>query len=417
MTYSLVMKNNKYKILVVPSDRTGVSKFRSVDPHLNLQKMYPDEFWVDIDYNPKLEDDEFLKQYDLIHYHRSLGPDFARSSRAIERLKKLGIPSIMDLDDYWLPTVDHPAHAIVKQNKLDELIKNSVKEAQNVTTTTAVFADEISKLNKNVFVLPNAINPREKQFQINKPKSELVRIGWLGGSSHLKDLEILNGVSNVLNTTHKDKFQFVLCGYDLRGSVTEINPQTNEQKQRPIKPHESVWYMYEKIFTDNYNIVGGDYKKFLERFEKGEYDGEENLPYRRVWTKPITTYASNYNYFDISLAPLKEHIFNKVKSQLKVIEAGFHKKALIAQNFGPYKIDCVNAFESGGSINSKGNSILVDTSKNHKDWYRSIKRLIENPSLIEDLGEKLYETVSPLYHIDVVTKNRAEIYRELIRKS
>ena len=38
----------KYKILVIPSDRTGVSKFRSVDPHLYLQKLYPDEFWVDI---------------------------------------------------------------------------------------------------------------------------------------------------------------------------------------------------------------------------------------------------------------------------------------------------------------------------------------------------------------------------------
>ena len=36
-------------------------------------------------------------------------------------------------------------------------------------------------------------------------------------------------------------------------------------------------------------------------------------------------------------------MFNKVKSQLKVIEAGFHKKALIAQNFGPYQIDCINA--------------------------------------------------------------------------
>ena len=36
---------------------------------------------------------------------------------------------------------------------------------------------------------------------------------------------------------------------------------------------------------------------------------------------------------------------------------------------------------------------------------------------IEDLGEKLYETIAPLYHIDVVTKHRAEVYRELIRKS
>ena len=61
------------------------------------------------------------------------------------------------------------------------------------------------------------------------------------------------------------------------------------------------------------------------------------------------------------MAPLKEHDFNKNKSQLKVIEAGFHKKALIAQDYGPYQIDCVNLFEYGGKINEKGNAILVET--------------------------------------------------------
>ena len=32
---------SKIKVLVVPSDRTGVGKFRSVDPHIFLQKQYP----------------------------------------------------------------------------------------------------------------------------------------------------------------------------------------------------------------------------------------------------------------------------------------------------------------------------------------------------------------------------------------
>jgi len=410
------MEKRKYKILVLPSDRTGVSKFRSLDPHLHLQKMYPDEFWVDIDYNPKLEDENWLKQYDLVQYHRSIGPDFARSAKAMETIKKLGIPSIMDLDDYWMPTPDHPAFAIVQQNKLDHMIKDSLKIAQNVSTTTKVFAKEIKPLNKNVFILPNTVNPREKQFQPKKIDSNLTRIGWLGGSSHLKDLEILNGVSQRLHNTHRGKFQFVLCGYDLRGSVTVINPQTKEQQTRPIEPHESVWYLYEKLFTDNFTTIPEEYKKFLHTFEKTHYDGVEDLSYNRVWTKPITTYASNYNHFDISLAPLKEHTFNRVKSQLKVIEAGFHKKALIAQNYGPYQIDCISAVEYGGKFNPKGNSLLVDTSKIHKDWYKYIKKLLDNPSLVEDLGERLYEDVQP-YHIDTVTAKRAEIYRELIRKS
>jgi len=411
------MKNSKYRILVVPSDRTGVSKFRSVDPHINLQKMYPEEFWLDVDYQPKLEDDTFLQQYDLVVYHRSLGPDFAQSHKAIERLDSLGIDSLCDLDDYWAPTTDHPAHAIVKQNQLDYHIKESLKVAKNISTTTTIFAEEMKGFCDNIFIFPNTINPRERQFQPKKIDSNLMRIGWLGGSSHLADLEILRGLPGKLNMSHKDKFQFVLCGYDLRGNVTMINQETNEQQVREIEPHESVWYLFEKIFTDDFGVLPKEYKDFLHKFKKGEFEGEKSLPYKRVWTKPITTYASNYNNFDISLAPLKEHMFNKVKSQLKVIEAGFHKKALIAQNFGPYQIDCVNAMDYGGKINPKGNCLMVDTHKNHKQWYQYTKKLLDNPSLVEDLGERLYEDIVPKYHIDVVTEYRAEVYRELIRKA
>ena len=113
---------------------------------------------------------------------------------------------------------------------------------------------------------------------------------------------------------------------------------------------ESVWFKYEQIFTDNFTIVSPEYREYLLNFKQEEYKDVANEPYRRVWTKPITSYASNYNLFDISLAPLEENLFNKVKSQLKVIEAGFHKKAIIAQDFGPYQIDLVNAYERGGKI-------------------------------------------------------------------
>jgi glycosyltransferase involved in cell wall biosynthesis len=151
-------------------------------------------------------------------------------------------------------------------------------------------------------------------------------------------------------------------------------------------------------------------------FKRDEYTKDFNdLSYRRVWTRPITTYAENYNRFDISLAPLKHHTFNRVKSQLKVIEAGFHKKALIAQNYGPYQIDCVNAMERGGTINENGNALLVDKIKNHKLWGKYTKLLINNADLREQLGENLYRDVQP-YHIKNVTAKRAEIYKELVRQ-
>lgn len=411
------MKNKKYKILVLPSDRTGVSKFRSVDPHVYLQKMYPDEFWVDIVYDPPYEDDNWWKQFDLVHYHRSIGPNYEASLVVANKLKSLGIPQVMDIDDYWLPTPDHPAHMLIKQHSIDKKIVANIRTSQYVTTTTSEFAKEISKLNKNVHVFPNAIDHEEKQYVPKPVESDKLRIGWLGGSSHIKDLEILNGVFGRLNSDRPDQFQTVLCGYDLRGTMTEMDQKTGKQTQRPIKPMESVWYQYEQIFTDNYKTVSGDYKNELLSFKKKNISGDLSSPYRRVWTKPITTYASNYNNFDVSLAPIKEHMFNKVKSQLKVIEAGFHKKALIAQNYGPYTIDCVNAIDKGGILNNHGNSLLVDSHKNHKQWYQHIKRLIDNPGLAKELGQRLYETVYPKYTLKKVSEDRAEWYREIVRKS
>jgi len=403
----------KYKILVLPSDRTGVSKFRSIDQHLKLQEKFGDDFWVDIDYEPKLNDENYLKKYDLIHYHRTLHPDYNLSRQVMPTIKKLGIPSIMDLDDYWLPNIEHPAYGLIRNKKMDELIVANLKLADYVTTTTPIFAKEIKRHCKNVFVLPNCVDPKEKQFSIKPEESDRVRVGWLGGSSHLADLKILNGTVDVLFPL-KDKLQFVLCGFDTRGSVTEINPQNGQERTRKITPKESVWYEYEKIFTANYRIVDKEQMNQLMQFKFGEEFGDSDTPYRRVWTKPITTYASNYNKFDISLAPLKHHTFNRVKSQLKVIEAGFHKKALIAQDFGPYQIDCINAYEKGGTFNNKGNSLLIDASRNHKQWAQHIKRLVNNPSLIEDLGEKLYESVQK-YHIDRVTEKRAQIYKQIIK--
>jgi glycosyltransferase involved in cell wall biosynthesis len=144
------------------------------------------------------------------------------------------------------------------------------------------------------------------------------------------------------------------------------------------------------------------------------YD-DENEPYRRRWTKEINTYATNYNTFDVSLAPLVESVFNANKSQLKVIEAGFHKKALIASDTDPFTLDLLSAVNEG-NFNDKGNALLVGTKKNHKDWARHMKRLVENPNMIEDLGNRLYETVKDTYSLKKVCKDRVEFFKSIINK-
>jgi glycosyltransferase involved in cell wall biosynthesis len=402
---------SKIKVLVVPSDRTGVGKFRSVDPHIFLQNLYPNEFHVDIDYEPDVSNMDFWKQYQIVAFHRSISTDFDFANQLIQKLNSMGIVTICDIDDYWMPGKEHPIHDIIRVNKINEKIVANIRVAKHVTTTTTLFADEIKKVNKNVFIFPNGVNPKEPQFMEPTPEFDKIRIGWLGGSSHLHDLQLLEQSFSKLISI-KDKLQYVLCGFDTRGSVTEINQQTKEQVRRNIRPEETVWASYEKIFTQNYQIISEDYKKFLLEYAQENYTNESSESYARVWTKPVTSYAKNYSRFDISLAPIKNHMFNRMKSQLKVIESGFYKKALIASNLGPYTIDLKHCLKNGNFVD--GNALLVDENRNHSDWAKYIEKLVKNPNLIKDMGEKLYETVKDTYDLNTITKNRAEFYKSIV---
>jgi glycosyltransferase involved in cell wall biosynthesis len=405
---------SKVKVLVVPSDRSGVGKFRSVDPHIFLQNQYPEEFHVDIVYEPPYEDINFWTQYQIVAFHRSIGQDFDKANRLIQMLNSLGVVTVCDIDDYWMPGKEHPIHDIIRVNKINEKIVANLKVAKYVTTTTTIFADEIKKYNKNVFVFPNAINPNEAQFKEKTEESDRVRVGWLGGSSHLHDIQLLDsGFSKI--TGLKDKVQYVLCGFDTRGTVTEINAQTKEQTKRNILPSETVWAEYEKIFTQNFKIISENYKNHLLKYTQENFPNEMDESYLRVWTKPVTGYAKNYSKFDVSLAPIKNTMFNRMKSQLKVIEAGFYKKAIIASNIGPYTIDLKHCMENGNFVD--GNAILINEARNHADWAKFIEKLVKNPNLVKDMGERLYETVKDKYDLNNVTSDRKQFYKDIANKS
>lgn len=402
----------KINVLVLPSDRTGVGKFRSVDPHVYLQNNYSDEFHVDIDYEPKIKDENYWKKYQIVHFHRVIGRDYNSSPKIIKQLNDWGIVTICDIDDYWAPGKEHPAYELIKTNNLGTHIQENLKAARFVTTTTELFAQEIRKINKNVFVLPNAVDPEEEQFKAVTEKSDKLRFGWLGGSSHLHDLMLIDGTVSKL-ADFRNEFQMYVCGFDIRGNVTEINPQTGERKQRPIKPDETVWKKYEQIFTNNYKTISEDHYNFLMKYEVDKDYSDKDAFYHRVWTQPVTNYAKNYSKFDVSLAPIKDTMFNRMKSQLKVIEAGFYKKALIASDIGPYTIDLKHSLDKGEFTD--GNALLVDKYRNKSDWAKYIKKLIKNPNFAFDLGERLYETVNGTYDMKTVTKNRVDIYKELVR--
>lgn len=404
---------NKIKILVIPSDRHGCGYFRSVQPHQYLNVKYPNLFEINIMYGiPKVNDLKlFFQQYQIVHIHKALDKDCKIANIIKEAKCKL----IVDIDDFYDLGNDHPMSITAKKEKWKDVIINHLKLADLIITTTEIFRKKLLNINPNVVVIPNAINPLEQQFIPHPTPSKRLRFGIICGSSHLVDIQLLQGVVKQLPQDILNQIQFVLCGFDTNGTKKLINPKTKETVIKPIDPKETCWYEYEKILTDNYQIVSKEHKEFLLSFQKNIEYSNLDEPYRRCWTKPINEYATHYNNIDVLLVPLKENAFNQMKSQLKVVECGFFKKAIIAQNFGPYTIDLIPMIEKGGNINPNGNALLVDTAKNHKQWAKYITKLVQDKELLYALQKNLYNTVKDKYSLNNVTETRKNHYIDLIQ--
>lgn len=406
---------SKINVLVIPSEnRGGVGFYRSTQPHIQLEKQFPEEFSVTIDMMPNFDDLANFDKYQIIHFHKGLFGNMEAFKKAMQYFKEKGIVTVMDIDDYWELNMYHPMYVGRKDGESERLIKENLKIADYVTTTTPLFANEIKKYNPNVFVIPNAIDPTDERFAVNKKPSDFVRVGLIMGSSHEHDMELLNNVSNGLPKDVLDKIQFVLCGFDLRGTI-RVYEKDKLVETRKVEPKESVWYRYEKMLTNNYNVTSPEYKEFLEMFMPNtQYPNVDKEHYKRCWTKDMNHYYEHFSEIDVLLAPLKETLFNKVKSPLKVAEAAFSHNAIIASDFGPYTLDLHNAIEKGGIINKEGNALLVDEGRNHKDWQKYIIKIVRDPELLKQLQDNLYESVHEKFDLRNVTVDRAEFYKKIV---
>ena len=221
---------SKVRILAIPSDSHGVGKFRIMDPYKYIGDNHMDEFHVDISYNVD-NNNEAFRNYDVVVFHSFIHQTTHEDNvNRVKWLKTQGIKVVMDIDDLWFVDQRHPMYHQIKISKLGEKKMELLKLVNYVSTTTPIFAKTIKERLgvKEIVIFPNAVNGEESQFQPNPIKSDKVRFGWLGGSSHLHDIELMASGISTIHNSFKDKVQFVLCGFDLRGNVMEIDPAGNK---------------------------------------------------------------------------------------------------------------------------------------------------------------------------------------------
>lgn len=465
--YFIIIYNHnmdgKIRVLFYNLDGAGVNYFRTLTPAMEIERNHSDEFYVEINpqidfNNPKYVD--YLKTFHIIHYHRQFLGDSKQMLELAKELKKSGTILIVDIDDYWQLHKKHPFYGMSMEKKLYVPIIENLKIADYVTTTTDLFASEIRKVTQkdNVGVYYNSVDPTwMKQFRNNwKPDPDgRVRITYMAGSSHMGDVEQLYGVMNVLSNDNqlKDKFKVIIAGWDTEGNTTDITfnqefgqelqkkglwthqvvkainnsrgnvdviPNLSEDlknkyrgkvfssQQRDIKSEESVYYIYEKLLTDNHRMIKNtDYQQWLMNFERNvSYPDEGN--FARRWTQKANTYAQVLDETDIVLAPLADNSFNRMKSNLKQVECWTRKLPIVCSDIPPYNVD-------GRHME---NCILIPSEKNaHKYWVKYLKKLILDADLRKQIGEQLYEDFSDKYNLATVTKNRIEFYKAAVAKT
>jgi len=331
--------------VVMPHKFAGCGYYRQYQPNVRLSEQGINVTigagFTKVD-NNEMTDDE-LREYDLFLYHKGY-----INFQEFHRLNNLGIPWVLDFDDHWRLDTEHVLYKKWKEKGTTESMIEAARLAPYLSASTPLLAEELSKLNKNVSVFENAMNPQDVR---GERMPEEFTFGYLGGHCHVKDVESMRGITSMVSDV-----KVRLFGYD----------------------NGPVYNGYADVLSN-----GGKLKKF------------SCVPGVNIWQ-----YHELYNYLDVSIVPLVDNSFNRYKSELKLIEAGFFKKAVIASDVWPYK------YVKNGWLRVK----------KRQDWVKHIKYLKNNPEAAKDLGEELYEEVKDKYHLDTVNKKRLKLYQDVSAK-
>lgn len=197
--------------------------------------------------------------------------------------KLAGVKIIHDMDDAFNLSANHVLKETYRVNGMAERFKALLDLADVVTVTNDFLAKELSPYTKGeVVIVPNALTYDEGQFTKSTDIESGTPLTYVGGNTHLHDLELVRKAVPI-----------------------------NELTIGGVSQGCAVWDEVTKRF-------------------------------RGVSTKPqasLDTYMSLYDGHKIALAPLEKNNFNMCKSNLKVLEAAAKGLPIVCSKTLPYYND------------------------------------------------------------------------------
>ena len=294
---------------------------------------------------------------DIVVFHR---PDDEKKVEAMKLLKQTGRKVVYDNDDTYKNIEMMKFQDKLKEREL--LLDEAVKIADLVTTTTEFLANEYRKLNSNVVVLPNCVDPDDWDEPL-KNENGKVRIGIVGSVAINKDYDHIKNLLKELSERHT--VELVLFS---------LPPK--------LDTHKKMRHIYEPeiAYWESLNI---EWQPFVP-----QPDYMETLRQLRL---------------DIMLIPREDSYFNRCKSNLKFLEASMLEIPVIAQGFE----DGLSPYQGVEDIEYM--SIAFD----EVDWRKKVNLMIDDKEMREKLGKNAKEYVLRNYNIQKMWIRWQETYDKL----
>jgi glycosyltransferase involved in cell wall biosynthesis len=323
-----------------------------------------------------VQDNPFLTSYadkfQIFIFHRVLFTP--RVKKLIEKIKAQNKEIIFETDDLifdsqYLEKMDYLKNISSLEKKLyekglsEEILKDPYVKV--CTTTTTFLAEKLREYGKKVFIVPNKLSKNDVEIANVILSTRYTGINSVPSTRYEAEESNLNK-SRSLDYTRDDNI--IKLGY-FSGTISH-------NKDFAVIT-EALMQIMEKFLQVELFLVGPlDIENKLNKFK----NRIKQFPY-----VPREKHFANVASVDINLAPLEmNNQFCESKSELKFFEAGIVKVPTIAsatRTFQEAILDGIDGFTAS------------DTS----EWVNKLSRLILEPNLRLEMGQKAREKALQKY--------------------
>jgi glycosyltransferase involved in cell wall biosynthesis len=322
-------------ILWLHSDRGGCGAYRAYLPALSLAAAGFDSHFLHHQKMLLSNPDTELEGIDLVVFQRAVGPV---PTRWMDICAARGIATVMEVDDdlFNVPR-KNPAAWLWNKKQAQQWLRDQFNRADHIIVSTAPLKTRVLQemrwtTGAKITICPNHLHPEVWRDAVAGPRVEnhgRTVIGWQGSLTHNTDFQV---AAVALGRVVKDCPEAVLR---LFGAVPSA-----------LQGHVPV-----------------------ERFQY-----VKGVPYDQY---PATLAYLNY---DIGIAPITDSLFNRAKSNVKLLEYAALSIPAVASRVYPYT-NTVREGETG---------FLATTPD---EWYAALIALVRDPALRARVGAAAHADV------------------------